>query len=72
MVRGQANILPRSENNEFENVAVVASIVEEGKGEFYLILGSGDHRCQRWKLTPSLLRKLSIESFNLAMKQGLR
>jgi hypothetical protein len=51
-----------------ERDALVLALVEEGKGEFFLIVGAGDHRAERWKLTPSLLRKLSIESFNLAIK----
>lgn len=63
-----AAIRPIPKNTQRE--AFVLAVVEEGPGEFFLVLGSGDHGCDRWKLTPSLLRKLSIESFNLAAKVG--
>ncbi len=56
--------IPRNTQRE----AFVATVVEEGPGEFFLVLGAGDHGCDRWKLTPSLLKKISIESFNLAAK----
>lgn len=59
---------PIPKNTQREARVVV--VVEEGPGEYFLVLGSGDHGCDRWKLSPSLLKKVSIESFNLAMKVG--
>ena len=46
-----------------ERKAFVAAIVEEGE-EIFLMVGAGDHDCDRWKLSRSLLRKL--------MSEGLR
>lgn len=41
--------------------ALVADVVEETRGEFVIVLGEGDHDCQRWRLTESLARKLRRE-----------
>jgi hypothetical protein len=41
--------------------AVIAGITEPNKGELYLLLGEGDHNCQRWKISESLARKLRRE-----------
>lgn len=49
-----------------ERVAFVAAIVQEGT-QFYLVLGEGNHDCDRWRLTEPLVRKLAIEGFNIAM-----
>jgi hypothetical protein len=41
--------------------AFVAGIVEPVKGEIYVMLGEGNHDCERWLLTESLARKLRRE-----------
>jgi hypothetical protein len=41
--------------------ALIAGIVEPVKGELYVLLGEGDHTCERWLLTESLARKLRRE-----------
>lgn len=41
--------------------AIVADVVEEVRGEFILMLGSGDHSCERWQLTESLARRIRRE-----------
>ena len=51
-----------------ESVAIIATAVEEG-GEYYLILGKGDHKCDRWKLSKSLTNKLAFELIKLALKK---
>lgn len=38
--------------------AFIADIVEPVKGELYVMLGEGNHDCERWLLTESLARKL--------------
>lgn len=43
-----------------ERKAFVAAIVEEGE-EIFLMVGEGNHDCDRWKLSRSLLRKLMSE-----------
>jgi hypothetical protein len=52
-----------------ENKAVIASVVDEG-GKYILILGKGDHSCDRWELTPSLVAKLAFEMVRLALRKG--
>ena len=52
-----------------EHKAVVASVVEEGD-KYLLVLGKGDHSCDRWEITPSLLAKLALEMVSLALKKG--
>ena len=41
-------------------IAAVAVLTSEGP-DLFLTLGPGDHTSQRWKLTPSLARKLRRE-----------
>jgi len=41
--------------------AQVAAIIEPTKGEFYIMLGRGDHTCERWRIDESLARKLRKE-----------
>jgi hypothetical protein len=41
--------------------AVVAAVTEPTKGEFYIMLGEGDHGCTRWRLSVPLLKKLRRE-----------
>lgn len=41
--------------------AVVADVVEEVRGDFIIVLGEGDHTCQRWQLTESLAKKIRRE-----------
>ena len=41
--------------------AAVAAVVEPVKGEIYVMLGEGNHDCERWLLTESLARKLRRE-----------
>lgn len=45
--------------------AVVVTIVEEGN-EYFLILGKGDHTCDRWRLSKSILYKLALEAITHA------
>lgn len=49
----------RLSHSDAETVTV-AAIVPEGE-EIILMLGPGDHSCQRFKLTESLARKLRRE-----------
>jgi hypothetical protein len=49
----------RVPNSHAEEV-VVAAIVPEGE-DIVLMVGPGDHSCQRFKLTESLARKLRRE-----------
>lgn len=53
-----------------ERSAAIAAIVQESPGEFYLVLGEGKHDFDRWKLSESLVRKLVIEGFAIAMKSN--
>ena len=41
--------------------AAVAGITEPSKGEYYIILGTGNHDCTRWRMTESLLKKIRRE-----------
>lgn len=42
--------------------AFVAAAYEEcGGGDTIIMLGEGDHTCQRWRLTETLRRKLILE-----------
>jgi len=41
--------------------ALVAGITEPSKGEYYIILGAGNHDCTRWRMTESLLKKIRRE-----------
>ena len=41
--------------------AQVAGITEPTKGEYYILLGPGDHTATRWRMTESLLKKLRRE-----------
>lgn len=41
--------------------AMVAAITEPTKGEFYIMLGEGNHDCTRWRLSEPLLKKLRRE-----------
>jgi hypothetical protein len=38
--------------------AFVADIVEPSPGEYYIMLGEGNHDCERWRLTEDIARKL--------------
>lgn len=51
-----------------DRIAAIATVVEEG-GESFLIIGEGDHTCDRWKIRPSLLIKLALELVSLALKR---
>jgi hypothetical protein len=53
---------------ETERVAISARIIEEARGEYFLVIGSGDHHADRWRISADTLRSLSIDSFNLAIK----
>ena len=57
-----------SELSIFIHEAIIATAVEED-GEYYLILGKGDHKCDRWKLSKSLTNKLAFELIKLALKK---
>lgn len=41
--------------------AMVAAIVEPTKGELYIMLGAGDHSCERWRIDEDLAKKLRRE-----------
>lgn len=41
--------------------AHVAAILEPAKGEYYILLGPGDHSATRWRMTESLLKKIRRE-----------
>lgn len=41
--------------------AAVAGVTEPTKGEFYILLGEGNHDCTRWRLSESLLKKIRRE-----------
>lgn len=47
--------------------ARVAVITNEGQ-EIYLTLGEGDHTSQRWKLSKSLLKKITREGLDLVLR----
>jgi hypothetical protein len=49
------------------NHASTATVTEEN-GDYFLVLGKGDHFCDRWKLSRTLLVKLAYESFLLVFK----
>jgi len=51
--------------------ARIATAVEDGD-KIILVLGVGDHSCERWELTESLARKLCVELFHLATKGWFR
>jgi hypothetical protein len=46
---------------------ITATVTEES-GEYFLVLGKGDHSCDRWKLSRSLLIKLAYEMILLMFK----
>jgi hypothetical protein len=51
--------------------ARIAAAVEEGD-KITLMLGEGNHDCERWELSEALARKLCIEIFHLSTKGWFR
>ena len=50
------------------NHASTVTVTEED-GDYFLVLGKGDHFCDRWKLSRTLLIKLAYEAILLVFKR---
>lgn len=44
----------------------VAAVVKEGE-QIFLVIGPGDHTCQRFEISFSLARKLLIDLFRIVV-----
>lgn len=55
-----------------DRVASVAVFTQETPGEIYITLGAGDHSCERWKISASLLEKLIREAVNIRFSCSLQ
>jgi len=51
-------------------IARVAAIVEEERGKTILVLGPGDHTCERWEISGSLLDKLILEGVQVRLSRN--
>lgn len=73
MVRYQADVLPESKDDGAapvkERIATVVAIVEEGRGEVFLILGDGVSGFDRWRIDGDKVRKLVTEGLPIAIRQ---
>jgi hypothetical protein len=65
--RGRRTDLPSSTGRSV-TVAAVGAVTQEA-GDIVIMLGVGDHSCQRWKLSPSLADKIEFELATARMRR---
>lgn len=51
-----------------QNKKAVIVVITEQDGKNFITLGEGDHNCDRWEISESLLRKIIFEGVKIVFK----